>query len=319
MDTYFSSLYRFMSDRGVVIPETSQILEGVKQWMREVVFPDKDIDLSPQTALGRIVEAIALLFVDILGINAQNANGFNPDLATGEQLDSIGRLFGLLRLEAEGDQAFRDRITTSQSIGLGYVQAIRKAVSLCDGVRSVCVLENGSGYPRNVGGIALAPHSIFVCVGVDRTIESIPILTQKNIGEAILLTKSCGCAFTNTSEYSEPIYYEKKSGDDVIGRAWFYISTRKEISIEISARNVGAASGSVSDTVKSIVAAYLNSIVAPKVIDAADITSEIALKGNGIISTSTKIIIGGEEKTSVKLLPYEHIDITPSEVIVNES
>lgn len=318
--TYFSNLYQYATERGVVIPETSKIRDDVESWMREVVFPGKNIDLTASTAIGRIVEALTFLFVDVLGINAQNANGLNPSVTVGDALDAVGKLFGIEREDGESDEQLRNRILGSQSTGIGFVQSIRNAVSKVTGVRSVCVLENGSGFPRFVSGIALAPHSIFVCIGKDNPTEPPSEDMKLGVAEAIRKTKSCGCAFTNTTEYGTPYSYEFRVGDKILSRIYFYVAQKINVKVSISAKVISTRiipQQTVIDNVREIVKATMNGAEIPSIITEDEITSAIAVNGGGIVSTKTIITIDGVAVEQIEILPNRFIGMEDSDIEVS--
>lgn len=89
------SPYRYVSTSGVVIPDTSDIQEEVVS-MFKAVF-GQDIDTTPETIIGRLIEAFTVFLRDTVGITAQNACQFNLNVATGIYLDAIGALFGVSR------------------------------------------------------------------------------------------------------------------------------------------------------------------------------------------------------------------------------
>lgn len=96
----FSSLspYRFISTSGVVIPDTGDIRNGVVEMFKSVF--GEDIDTTPETIVGRLIEAFTVYLRDTVGITAQNACQFNLNVATGIYLDALGALFGVARMES---------------------------------------------------------------------------------------------------------------------------------------------------------------------------------------------------------------------------
>ena len=96
MDTYvFSDLYNFDKNAGIVQADTSDLKSRVEDMMR-IVF-GADIDVTAETPMGRLIECMVVLMTMTLGINAQNANQYNLNQATGIFLDSLGNLFKLPR------------------------------------------------------------------------------------------------------------------------------------------------------------------------------------------------------------------------------
>jgi hypothetical protein len=96
MDTYvFNDLYNFDKNAGIVQADTSDLKSRVEDMMR-IVF-GADIDVTSETPMGRLIECMVVLMTMTLGINAQNANQYNLNQATGIFLDSLGNLFKLPR------------------------------------------------------------------------------------------------------------------------------------------------------------------------------------------------------------------------------
>jgi len=92
------NLYQYVTDTGIIIPQTSDIKGKVSEMMKSIF--SSDLDTSDETPAGRLVEAITLLCVQFLGITAQNANQINPNYATGQALDAIGSIFECKRSDA---------------------------------------------------------------------------------------------------------------------------------------------------------------------------------------------------------------------------
>ena len=118
----FGSLYDYNTNTGVITPITSAVKANVENAFKAIF--GADLDISDETPAGRFIEAITFLFVNVCAVNAQNANGINPNAAIGAYLDNIAALFGINRLTDETDAKFRKRILTSISRGFGYVESI---------------------------------------------------------------------------------------------------------------------------------------------------------------------------------------------------
>lgn len=89
------SPYRYVSTSGVVIPDTSDIQEEVVSMFKSVF--GQNIDTTPETIIGRLIEAFTVFLRDTVGITAQNACQYNLNAATGIYLDALGALFGVAR------------------------------------------------------------------------------------------------------------------------------------------------------------------------------------------------------------------------------
>lgn len=89
------SPYRYVSTSGVVIPDTSDIQDEVVSMFKSVF--GQNIDTTPETIIGRLIEAFTVFLRDTVGITAQNACQYNLNAATGIYLDALGALFGVAR------------------------------------------------------------------------------------------------------------------------------------------------------------------------------------------------------------------------------
>ena len=251
----FGNLYNYATTRGIVIPETSSIKSKVTECFKEIF--GNDFDTTDETPGGRFIEAITLLFVDILGVNAQNTYLLNPNFAIGQQLDNIGSMFGISRLAGESDSSFRARMLRGQSRGIGFESSIIKAVSAVPGVTSVCVLNNGSPDPKvipnNLSGIAVDAHSVYVCVGGG---------SNANIAKAIANSISAGCAYHDTGASTEYGQKQEESWTDQDTRTpmfvRFYRPIATEIEIVSECVNINHDASTLENDVKEIVAGYIN-------------------------------------------------------------
>lgn len=93
-----TGLYDFSSDTGIVIPDTDDVRAAVAARFVEIFGPN--CDTSEETHVGRFIDEITELVVQTTGVNAQNANQFNLNYATGTFLDNLGAAFGVARLKA---------------------------------------------------------------------------------------------------------------------------------------------------------------------------------------------------------------------------
>lgn len=90
-----TDLYRFINDNGVILPNTSEVKQGVIDDMKAAL--GNNLDANSASPTGRLVEFLALAFKSVLGVNAQNANQMNIHTATGRYLDGHGSLYDLPR------------------------------------------------------------------------------------------------------------------------------------------------------------------------------------------------------------------------------
>jgi hypothetical protein len=129
------SLYTQLTDQGIVIPDTSTLQTTVEGEFVNVF--GGDIDLSPETPQGRLVEEIVSERAAVLGICAANASQLNPDYATGLFLDAIGSSFNVLRIGATST----------------------RVICLCEGDAGT-VIPAGSKAKTTAGDIFYAENSI---------------------------------------------------------------------------------------------------------------------------------------------------------------
>lgn len=91
------TFYKFISSSGIVMPDTSNVKAELQKMFQENF---KGIDLTEETPAGLMVNALTIMMSAILGINAENANQFNLNTATGMYLDGLGANFLISRLGA---------------------------------------------------------------------------------------------------------------------------------------------------------------------------------------------------------------------------
>ena len=103
-DTY----YNFITNRGVIVPDTSSVLSDTQDEFK-AIFGD-DLDVTPETPQGRLIELITRCKVFVLQTAAASSNVFNLNKASGFGLDDLGSLFLLQRHPAT-------YTTTSVAIG----------------------------------------------------------------------------------------------------------------------------------------------------------------------------------------------------------
>ena len=90
--------YKYLSDTGVIVPDTSLILTEVQDEFRGVF--GQDLDVSPSTPQGVFITAETQARDTVVRNNAALANQINPDQAGGIFLDAICALTGLYRAQA---------------------------------------------------------------------------------------------------------------------------------------------------------------------------------------------------------------------------
>jgi hypothetical protein len=314
----FSNLFTYVTDKGIVVPDTSKVKENV-----ENAFKEKwgaNINLAPETLVGRLVEGITMLIVNVIGVNALNANSLNVTTAVGAWLDNIGRLFGLDRFTDETDELYRKRILSSNSRGKGFAASISNAISGVNDVTHVCVLDNGNADPTVIDGMSVNAHSVFIAVAGGE---------DDAIANAIYTTKSLGCAYHLPSE-NEQIGEQKKveikdNANNTITKVTFYRPV--EIPFKLTADIIDDVyTGSdIVVSVKNAIVEFLKKHTINTVVTKGEIMAAIAQNSGGAVCSSLTIERGivsngettwGDEDT-ITLLPYEYANVTSSNITVN--
>ena len=91
----YTNLYDFRAANGIIVPSDSEVLEGIQTKFQEIF--GTDIDLSAETPVGRLIEAMSIIVKSSVGVTAQCANQFNVNEATGIFLDALGEIYNLKR------------------------------------------------------------------------------------------------------------------------------------------------------------------------------------------------------------------------------
>lgn len=87
-----ASSYNYVSNRGLVIPDTATTLAQVEAEWREAL--GQDLDVSPDTPQGVLITAEVEARDAVARNNAEVANQINPDISGGVWLDAIWALTG---------------------------------------------------------------------------------------------------------------------------------------------------------------------------------------------------------------------------------
>lgn len=90
-----TSPYTYLDPTGIIVPDTSDILESVQQEYRSVFGQDLIVD--PSTPQGVLIVAESLARTEVVNNNAALANQINPNIAGGIFLDAIMALTGMQR------------------------------------------------------------------------------------------------------------------------------------------------------------------------------------------------------------------------------
>ena len=309
----FGDLYNYSTKNGVVIPNTDGIRDVVVQAVKDA-FEDQTLSTDPETPQGRIIEAITLLFVDVLRVCAINANGFNPSQAVGTYLDNLGQLFGVSRLPNQSDANYRESQKSSYSDTSGYALAVRSALTRVSGVTSVCVLDNGSADPSVLpnadNGIAVSPHSVFICVGGGNNAD---------IATAIFKTISAGCGFEHRRGYGVataiPMSADGVPAEDGVPSVktiYFYRPQTVTTSYTVTVRDDVYTGTDITTDTQNAIKAFLSDHSTNYTVTKADLISAISAAGTGIICADLHMYVGVNETNELAVRPYEAIGENPA-------
>lgn len=90
--------YKYITETGAIVPDTSVLLEEVQNEYKEAL--GADLDVSPSTPQGRLIAAEVKARAAMVRNNAVLASLINPDLAFGVFLDALCALTGVSRRAA---------------------------------------------------------------------------------------------------------------------------------------------------------------------------------------------------------------------------
>lgn len=293
----------YATKNGIVIPQTSAIRSSIENMMKDIFGTDMSVE--PETPVGRLVEALTFMFIDVLGVNAQNANNFNPETAVGSYLDSLGKLWGVTRYEDESDNDYRNRILSSQSRGSGFPQSVMQAISQVIGANACCVLNNGHKdvevLPDQIRGIQVDGHSIYICVDCSDSID-----VKNAVARAIYSANSAGCGYTQNGD-GEKVSVEITESAGGTTEVVFYRPTQKEVTMEVKIRGGSYTGTDIEGATRQIINDYIGKHKMNAILNEGDIISAVALSGTGIVCTEAKLYIGTDQ--------FDEIVIRPSEVL----
>ena len=315
----FEDLYRFITSTGIIIPCMDEVRASVEDTFKRIF--GQDLDVSTATPVGRLIEAISFLYRGVLGVNVQNASGFNVNTATGAYLDALGALFGVYRIEGEADGAFRVRLLNSQSRGTGYAQSIMNAVGAVDGVKTVYVMENGHAEPAvlpdNVTGFAVDPHSVYIAVGYDAETQEEEVAIESAVADAIYATKSAGCGYTDAHGIGTKVtrtVIDARTGAST--PVVFYRPNAKLVTVSVDVKNGMFTGTDIVATTKATVLDLLakNGIGARTT--TIDIASAISGNGTGTIVSSVAITVDGVATQEIIAKPSDYISIDADDITV---
>jgi len=93
-----SDLYEYNTEQGLIVPDVDAVQTDVENEYLSAF--GSDLDLTPSTPQGRLIEMETLSRQQIVGLCALIANQINIDYATGQYLDAIGLFYDVSRFGA---------------------------------------------------------------------------------------------------------------------------------------------------------------------------------------------------------------------------
>ena len=144
----------------------------------------QDLDLAPETPAGQLVGTLALTLTEADEALVAVGNGMSRSRALGVQLDDLGSLLGIPRLEGETDDEYRARYGRLVARNAkGSAEAILAAVLSVEGVTDALIRENATAAEVAEQGKTIGAHSICLVVdgGTDEAVAA-AIARSKPVG-----------------------------------------------------------------------------------------------------------------------------------------
>ena len=144
----------------------------------------QDLDLAPETPAGQLVGTLALTLTEADEALVAVGNGMSRSRALGVQLDDLGSLLGIPRLEGETDDEYRARYERLVARNArGSAEAILAAVLSVEGVTDALIRENATAAEVTEQGKTIGAHSICLVVdgGTDEAVAA-AIARSKPVG-----------------------------------------------------------------------------------------------------------------------------------------
>lgn len=310
----FQDLYKFSTPEGVVIPQTSDVKSMVEDAF-DTVF-GAEVSRDPTTPMGRFIEAITMLIVNVLGVNAQSANMLNPKYAVGNALDSVGAIFGIVRPLGMSDAEYRKMILNGQSRGRGFAESIERAVLEVNGVNSVVVLNNGLADPSvepagEPYSILVEPHSVAISVrsnGSEATLNAVAAAIDGAI--------SLGCGMECYDPNIGTAVQKTVNGKTIT----FYVPDNEidDLSYALTIAPNGYVGNEIEgDTIESATMDAVRAFLAQANVAGAFTHTElrdfVTDYGIGVICTSATILKDGSAVSGILLNPKDYIDVNPED------
>lgn len=198
--------YKYISSAGVIIPDTSEVKQKLQEEFQSIF---KGIDLTDETPAGRMVDALTMLMSSIIGINAQNANQFNLNNATGAYLDGLGANFLLSRLGATKTTVAvvltGDANTTIPAGSLAMTNTPERALFVLD--TDVVLDDSGTG----IGSMSASEYGPVECKA-----NTLTVIQSRVVGWSTINNPSIGIVGRNIEsddEYRKRIISARQIGN----------------------------------------------------------------------------------------------------------
>ena len=144
----------------------------------------EDLDLAPETPGAQLVGTLALTLTEVDEALVAVGNGMSRSRALGVQLDDLGSLLGIPRLEGETDDEYRARYGRLVARNArGSAEAILAAVLSVEGVTDALIRENATAAEVTEQGKTIGAYSICLVVdgGTDEAVAA-AIARSKPVG-----------------------------------------------------------------------------------------------------------------------------------------
>lgn len=160
--------YKYLSPEGVIVPDTSAILDETNQEWKDVL--GQDLDVNPETPQGVVIASDVAVRSEVVANNAAMANQINPNYAGGVFLDDIWALMGGKRRAAT--YTLVDGVTLAGVPGVVIPSGSRRATTSGDVFQLLTTvqLDNATGKGVGIfqalepGPIPCAAHALTVPV-----------------------------------------------------------------------------------------------------------------------------------------------------------
>lgn len=160
--------YKYLSPEGVIVPDTSAILDETNQEWKDVF--GQDLDVNPETPQGVLIASDVAVRSEVVANNAAVANQINPNYAGGVFLDDIWAFMGGKRRAAT--YTLVENVTLTGIPGVVIPSGSRRATTSGDVFQLLTTvqLDNSTGKSVGIfqalepGAIPCAAHTLTVPV-----------------------------------------------------------------------------------------------------------------------------------------------------------